>query len=202
MRRSLPRAFYLRESCVVAPELLGKVVVVGRCAARIVEVEAYGGADDPASHAHRGETPRTRPMFLPGGHLYVYFSYGMHWCANVVTGPLDRGQAVLLRALEPLEGIDEMRHRRPNARRDRDLANGPGKLTQALGIDRLEDGIDLVVGRRADLVADRPLGARVRIVDDGTAPPAEPAVGPRIGLSKARETPWRFFVADSAYLSR
>ena len=191
--RPLPRSFYLRDSAVVAPELLNKVIVVGACRARIVEVEAYGGEADPASHAYRGETVRTRPMFGPGGHLYVYFSYGMHWCANVVTGQVGIGQAALLRAVEPLAGIDEMRARRPAARRDRDLTNGPGKLTAALGIGRHDNG--------ADLAAAGHLG-RVRLIDDGTAPPTTPSNGPRIGLSKAVETPWRFWVTGNPFVSR
>ena len=199
--RSLPRSFYLRASWVVAPDLLGKVIVVGPCRARIVEVEAYGGVADPASHAYRGPTARTRPMFGLGGHLYVYFSYGMHWCTNVVTGPADIGQAVLLRALEPLAGEDDMRDRRPTASREVDLTNGPGKLSAALGIGRAHDGADLVPQRRRLAPGAEHVPA-VRIVDDGAASPTSVATGPRIGLSKARETPWRFWVPGNRFVSR
>jgi DNA-3-methyladenine glycosylase len=199
--RSLPRSFYLRDSWEVAPDLLGKVIVVGRCRGRIVEVEAYGGAADAASHAYRGPTARNRPMFAIGGHLYVYFSYGMHWCTNVVTGPIGDAQAVLLRALEPLSGVEDMRARRPAARRDVDLANGPGKLSAALAIGRAHDGTDLVAhGRRHPPTGEHVLA--VRIVDDGTARSTEVAVGPRIGLSKALETPWRFWVPGNRFVSR
>ena len=182
--RRLGRAFYERSSLVVAPELLNKVIVAGRCRGRIVEVEAYKGAEDPASHAYRGRTARNAVMFGPPGHLYVYFTYGMHHCANVVTGAAGVAEAVLLRAVEPLAGLDEMRARRPAARRDRDLANGPGKLCAAFGLDRGDDGVDLVRGP-------------VRIVDDGVAPPNTPASSPRIGITKAVDRPWRWYVGDS-----
>ena len=150
-------------------------------AGRIVEVEAYDESD-PASHTFRGPTPRNAAMFGPGGHLYVYFSYGMHHCANVVTGPVGHGSAVLLRAVTPLERIDLMRARRGNVR-DRDLGNGPGKLCQAFAIDASHYGADLTSKSSA-----------VTILDDGTPPPGEPRVGPRIGLTRAVDTPWRFRV--------
>jgi DNA-3-methyladenine glycosylase len=181
--RRLGRAFYQRSSLVVAPELLNKVLVAGPCRGRIVEVEAYKGAEDPASHAYRGRTARNAVMFGPAGHLYVYFTYGMHHCANVVTGVVGVAEAVLLRAVEPLAGLDEMRARRPAARRDRDLANGPGKLCAAFGLDGDDDGVDLVRGP-------------VRIVDDGVAPPDVPATSPRIGITKAVDLAWRWHVAD------
>jgi DNA-3-methyladenine glycosylase len=185
----LPRDFYRRPSTEVAPELLNKVVVVGPCAGRIVEVEAYAGPLDPASHAYRGPTARNATMFGPPGHLYVYFSYGMHFCANTVTGEPGEGQAVLLRALAPLRGLEEMRARRPAARRPVDLASGPGKLCQALGIDREDDGTDLVTGR-------------IRIVDDGEPPPPEPSITTRIGITRAAERPWRWFVRGDRNVSR
>jgi len=194
--RSLPAAFYARDSLTVAPELLHKLLVHddpvhGRIAARIVEVEAYRGADDPGSHGFRGPTPRTTTMFGPPGHLYVYFTYGMHWCANVVTGRAGEANAVLLRAGEPVSGVDVMRARRPRARRDRDLAAGPARLTQALGVTGADDGADL---RRGTL----------RVLDDGVAPPADVVWTTRIGLASGRgdDHPWRCVVADSPYLSR
>jgi DNA-3-methyladenine glycosylase len=185
----LPRDFYARDGREVAPELLNKVLVHGDRAVRIVEVEAYAGEEDPASHAFRGKTPRTRVMFGPPGHLYVYFTYGMHWCANAVCGPTGTASAVLLRAGAPLVGVDRMREARPAARRDRDLANGPAKLCQALGVDGSADGSDLVGG------------AGPVIVDDGLAPPTEPGVSTRVGISAGLDHPWRWFVPQDPYVS-
>jgi DNA-3-methyladenine glycosylase len=185
----LSRDFYARDGREVAPELLNKVLVHGDRAVRIVEVEAYAGEEDPASHAFRGETPRTRVMFGPPGHLYVYFTYGMHWCANAVCGPTGTASAVLLRAGAPLVGVDRMRESRPAARRDRDLANGPAKMCQALGVDGSADGSDLVGGTG-------PV-----IVDDGVAPPVEPGVSTRIGISAGLDHPWRWFVPEDPYVS-
>ena len=149
----------------VAPWLLHKVLSVGDRAGRIVEVEAYHGANDAASHAYRGLTPRTAIMFGPAGFLYVYFTYGMHWCANVVCGPDGEAAAVLIRALAPLSGLEAMRAARPKARRDLDLCNGPAKLCQALGITGADDGTDLLGRGRGG----------VRLLDDGTPPPRRPA---------------------------
>ena len=179
----LPRAFYERDSPVVAPELLHKVLVVGQCAGRIVEVEAYR-SDDPASHTFRGRTARNDTMWRAGGHLYVYFTYGMHFCANVVTSVEGDGQAVLLRAVVPLRGLETMRRRR-GARPDRILADGPGKLCQALGLDRGDDGTDLVED------------PAVTIVDDGTPPPTTPIITPRIGIRVATDVPWRWLAPPS-----
>lgn len=169
----------------VAPRLLNTVLCVGDRSGRIVEVEAYGGADDPASHAARGPTPRNRSMFGPPGTLYVYRSYGLHWCANLVTGPPGVASAVLVRALQPLEGLDAMRRARPRIRRDVDLANGPGKLCAALGITGEHDGVDV-------LDEDSP----VRWFHDGTPTPRRPSATRRIGISRAVERPWRFMVSD------
>jgi DNA-3-methyladenine glycosylase len=178
----LPRDWYRRDSRVVGPELLGKVLVHGARAGRIVEVEAYAGHEDPGSHAFRGPTPRNATMFGPPGHLYVYLSYGMHFCGNVVCDEDGVGTAVLLRALAPLTGVEEMWAARPRARVERDLCSGPGKLCQALGIDRTFDGADLVTGDRGVLVC-----------DDGTPPPSPVGVSTRIGLSAGVDAPWRWY---------
>jgi DNA-3-methyladenine glycosylase len=179
----------------VARELLNKVLVRSgdgpRLAARIVEAEAYRGADDPGSHAYRRKTPRNATMFGPPGHLYVYVSYGNHWCMNAVCGPGGQPHAVLLRAAAPVAGIERMRERRGAGRRDRELCAGPGRLGQAFGIDRGLDGTDLVRGP-------------VRIVDDGVAPPARPGVSRRVGLGvgKGEELMLRFFLPGDEHLSR
>lgn len=171
------------DAVLVAPSLLGKLLWSSRegsvTAGRIVEVEAYR-EDDPASHSFRGPTSRTQTMFGPPGHLYVYLSYGIHRCANVVTGTEGSGSAVLLRALVPVEGTATMRRRR-GSRADRQLANGPGKVCQALGIELDDDGVDVT----------RPDG-EIRLLDDGTPPPTRPLVGPRVGITKAVDRPWRF----------
>jgi len=184
----LERGFYARDPRVVGVELLNKVVVANGRSGRIVEVEAYLGTDDPAAHSFRGPTKRNATMWGEPGHLYVYFSYGMHWCCNPVCGD---GLAVLLRALAPLEGVEAMRADRPAARRDRDLTNGPARLTQALGITGVDDGADLVTGDRG-----------IVIVDDGTPPPASPVATPRIGITKAAAEPWRFYVPGDPHVSR
>ena len=193
--RTLGRSFYARSSLEVAPELLNKVLVRGDRAMRIVEVEAYAGSDDPASHAFRGPTERNATMFGPAGHLYVYFTYGMHWCANVVCGPPGVATAVLLRAGAPVRGLDQMRLARGAGRsvvrRDRDLGAGPARLAQALGIDRALDGADLVPAR-----------SEIRIVDDGVAPPTRPGRSPRIGIRLATDRPWRWYVPGDPNLSR
>jgi DNA-3-methyladenine glycosylase len=187
----LDRDFYRRDPREVAPELLGKVLVRGERAGRIVEVEAYCGAADPGSHAFRGMTRRNATMFGPPGRFYVYFTYGMHWCANAVCGDEGEGVAVLLRALAPLGGIEAMRSARPAARRDVDLCSGPAKLCQALGLDGAFDGADLVEGSHG-----------VSIVDDGTPPPVVPSVGTRIGLSAGADLPWRWWVPEDPNVSR
>ncbi len=190
--RRLPRRFFAIDSRELAPLLLNKVLVRGERAGRIVEVEAYAGEADPASHAFRGRTARNATMFGPPGHLYVYFTYGMHYCANVVCGPDGEASAVLLRGLTPLTGLDAMRAARgPAARVDRDLCNGPGKLCQALGLDRTFDGADVVTGDRG-----------VELLDDGTAPPAMPGLSGRVGISVATDVPWRFYVPGAVGLSR
>jgi len=169
----------------VAPALLGCWVVTdrpeGRVALRLTEVEAYSGAgEDPASHAHRGPTPRAAIMFGPPGRLYVYFSYGVHWCANVVVGPEGRGSAVLLRAGEVVGGGPVARSRRPAARAARDLARGPARLTQALAIGPDDRGADLLDPASPVRLHTGP-------------PPAAVSAGPRVGISVATDLPWRFW---------
>jgi DNA-3-methyladenine glycosylase len=190
-KRLVPRSFYARSPDVVARELLNKVLVGPNGSGRIVEVEAYDGERDPASHAFRGMTPRNAVMFGRPGHLYVYFTYGMHWCANAVCREEGDAAAVLLRALAPLDGLERMRAQRAKAIRDRDLCSGPAKLCQALGISGLHNGVDLT--RRA---------SSVQVVDDGTPPPDRPTVSPRIGLTVAVDEPWRWYVATDVNVSR
>lgn len=189
---ALPRSFYARDARQVAPALLNKILLRanGR-SGRIVETEAYRGEDDPASHSHRGLTPRNAMMFDEPGLLYVYFTYGMHWCANAVCGQAGVGEAVLLRALEPLQGLTQMQAARAKARSLRDLCSGPAKLCQALGIDGAMNGADLVLG-----------AAGVMIVDDGTPPPGQPGTSARVGITRATELPWRWFVPGNEHLSR
>lgn len=161
-----------------ARALLGRLLVSTidgvRVAVRLSETEAYGGADDAASHAFSGETPRNRTMFGPPGRLYVYRSYGVHWCANVVCGPAGRPGAVLLRGGVPVEGVEVMRARRGRADH---VADGPGRLCEALGITGAEDGLDLA-------------GGRVRL--EGRSAPGIIVASPRIGISRGVERPWRF----------
>jgi DNA-3-methyladenine glycosylase len=179
----------------VAPRLLNLVLVSGSTAGRVVEVEAYRAADDAASHAFRGRTRRNAAMYGPPGTLYVYLSYGVHACANVVCGPEGTAAAVLVRALEPVAGLEQMRKRRPAARSDDELCAGPGRLCAALAIGLELDGADLVEGDRG-----------VQLLDDGTTPPAAPLVGRRVGLGTRAgadaELPWRFGVPGSMSLSR
>ncbi len=175
----------------MAVDLLGKVLVAGARSGRIVETEAYLGDLDAAAHSYRRRSERNKTMFGPPGHLYVYFSYGMHWCCNPVCGEEDEPVAVLIRALAPISGLDEMRAERPAARRDLDLCNGPAKLCQALGIVGRHDGIDLSTGESG-----------ITIVDDGTLPPADPVVTTRVGITKAADEPWRWYVAGDPHVSR
>ena len=186
---ALPRRFYRRDPRLVAPELLNKVLVCGRRAGRIVEVEAYVGAEDPGSHAFRGRTARNATMFGPPGRLYVYLSYGVHWCCNAVCGEEGEGVAVLLRALAPVTGLDEMRAAR-GAVRDRDLCRGPGRLGQALGLTKAHDGADLVTADRGPYIA-----------DDGTRPPSAPVNTRRVGLTAGADRPWRWYVAGDPNVS-
>jgi DNA-3-methyladenine glycosylase len=196
-RAKLPRDFYLQDTVTVARALLGCVlwrrIDEHLLAARIVETEAYLGANDAASHARRGlRSPRNESMYLEGGHTYVYFTYGMHWCMNVVTQEADIAEAVLLRGAEPVRGIEHMRERRPKAKRDFDLMNGPGKICSALGIDKSLDGESLR-GERL-YITERDVE-----VDDGDI-----AVSPRIGVEGAvgaSHWPLRFFLRGNRYVS-
>jgi DNA-3-methyladenine glycosylase len=179
-----------RSALTVAPEMLGwrlsHTTDEGTVTVELTEVEAYEGLDDPASHAYRGRTPRNGVMFGPAGHLYCYFSYGMHWCANLVCGPEGVASAVLLRAGRVVEGVDLARERR-GAIADRDLARGPARLTKALGLGRPEDG--------ADLLGDGPV--RLRPVRSERSV----SQGPRVGVSRAAARPWRFWLAGDRTVS-
>lgn len=191
----LPAVFLERPSVEVAPELLGRVLVhdsaQGVVAVRLTEVEAYAGPGDPGSHARNGRTPRTGVMFGPAGHLYVYFSYGMHWCVNLVCEKDGTAAAVLLRAGQVVEGLALARSRRSAARVDRDLARGPARLAAALGLDRSADG--------------RALGGEVRLLTGEPVPRSRVRTGPRVGVSgpggDGVRYPWRFWVDDDPTVS-
>ncbi len=186
----LDRSFYSRYTPDVARELLGSVLVrvidgmVLR--SRVVEVEAYRGADDPASHAYRGLTKRTAVMFGEPGHAYVYFTYGFHYCLNLTTETEGEPGAVLIRAVEPLEGVEEMKRRR-GVEEITNLTNGPGKLTKAMGIDLRLNGEDLVESEELFLLSGRRNG--------------KVAVSTRIGVSSGRERLWRYYVEDNPFVS-
>jgi DNA-3-methyladenine glycosylase len=189
----LPRAFYDRDTAVVARELLGAVLECrtrdGLASGRIVETEAYVGEHDLACHAAAGRTARTEPLYGPPGIAYVYFIYGMYWCVNAVTRSEGSPSAVLIRAIEPLSGTDLMRRRRPHARRDVDLTNGPGKLCCALGITGAQN--------------QRPLDAPPLVVRRGQAiPDHQVTLTPRIGITRCADWPLRWIVSDNPFVSR
>jgi DNA-3-methyladenine glycosylase len=182
---ALGRGFFARSVHEVAPELVGATLLVDGVGGRIVELEAYDPGD-PASHGYRGPTARNRAMFGPPGHAYVYRSYGVHWCLNLVCGPEGSAEAVLVRALEPVAGLERMRVRR-GLDAERLLCAGPGRLCQALGVTGDHDGLPL----------DRPpfeLRAAAEAVEVGT--------GQRVGITRAAELPWRYGLAGSPFLSR
>jgi DNA-3-methyladenine glycosylase len=196
--KKLPRSFYLGDTVAIARALLGCVVwrrldEGELLAARIVETEAYLGANDLASHARRGlRSARNESMYLEGGHAYVYFTYGMHWCMNVVTQEADLAEAVLLRAAEPVRGIETMRVRRPKAKKDHELMNGPGKICMALDIDKRFDGASL----RGDQLWLAPRDIEV--------PEEDIAVSPRIGIDNSGDAaawPLRFFIRGNRNVS-
>lgn len=176
----------------VAPQLLGAHLTVQGVTVRLTEVEAYAGQEDPGSHAHRGPTPRTRVMFGPPGHLYCYLSYGVHTCANVVTGPPGTASAVLLRAGEVVRGVDAARRRRPAAT-DRELARGPGRLCRSLGLGLEANGTDLCRGATTTLT--------LPAAEEAAALRARVRWGPRVGLSQAADRPWRCWLAGEETVS-
>ncbi len=211
----LPRGFFDRPATQVAPDLLGCVLwtasPAGLVAARLVEVEAYGGLPDPASHAFRGRTARNAVMFGPPGYLYVYFTYGMHFCANLVCAPEEHPSAVLLRAGQVVAGTDLAASRRDHEGNDRarsngrpasaasqtrSLARGPARLCQALGIDRTADGAD-------PCTPGGPVGISPAVAFGQPAPvaPAQIMTGPRVGVSQAADRPWRYWIAGDRHVS-
>lgn len=185
----LPRRFYERDATTVAKDLLGKVLVHGATAGMIVEVEAYLGTDDLAAHSAAGLTPRTRVIFGPPGHAYVYFIYGMYNCLNFVAEPAGTPGCVLIRAVQPLAGLEEMYRRRPAARQPEQLGSGPGKLVLALGIHREHNGADLT---RGPLTVHR----------YAAAPAFDVVTTPRIGITKCADWPLRFYIKNSPYVSK
>ena len=189
---TLPRHFYARETVQVAKDLLGEylVRVKGRTlmVGRIVEVEAYRGSDDPASHAFRGITPRNAPMFGEPGHAYIYFTYGNHYCLNLTTRESGTPGAVLLRAIEPIVGISSMRRRRPNVP-DIALTNGPGKLTKALGIDKSLNEVDLTE-------------PGLLFIASASKEDFEIAWSARVGISEGKDRMWRFFIVGNRFVSK
>ena len=186
--RILPREFYERPTVEVARDLLGKVVVHARAAGIIVETEAYLGGDDLASHSARGITDRTRVIFGPPGHAYVYFIYGMYECLNIVAEPEGKPGCVLIRALEPLAGLSLMQQRRPAAKSLESLASGPGKLTLALGITRAHNGADLTRGALVVRAAAEPRRVEIEVT-------------PRIGIRQCADWPLRFLIKGNRFVS-
>jgi DNA-3-methyladenine glycosylase len=185
----LKREFYRSGAVDVARALLGKVLVHGATAGTIVETEAYLGGDDLAAHSARGITPRTQVIFGPPGHAYVYLIYGIYECLNLVCEPEGQPGCVLIRALEPAAGVALMRERRAAATRDEDLANGPGKLTLAMGITRAQNGADVTRGGLVVRAPERPV-------------PVDVQVTKRIGISQCADLPLRFLVRGNRFVSR
>jgi DNA-3-methyladenine glycosylase len=191
MRRKLKREFYDRPTLKVAKELLGKYLVVQKdghlISGRIVETEAYIGFKDPASHAYRGMTTRNQVMFGNPGYAYVYLTYGMHHCLNLVTEKKGYPAAVLIRALEPIEGIEIMKRRRVR-QKPKDLTSGPGKLCQAMGVDRRLNGADLC--------------AQIIFVEDRGEAIKRITASSRIGVDEKEAKKWRFYIEDNEFVSR
>ncbi|MDX3573983.1 DNA-3-methyladenine glycosylase [Streptomyces sp. ID05-47C] len=195
-RTPLPRTFFERPVLDVAPELLGRLVVRttpdGPITLRLTEVEAYDGPNDPGSHAFRGRTARNSVMFGPAGHVYVYFTYGMWHCMNLVCGPEGEASGVLLRAGEVIEGAEQARKRRLSARNDKELAKGPARLATALDVDRALDGTDACAAGDTS----------IRILTGTPVPADQVRNGPRTGVSgDGGVHPWRYWVADDPTVS-
>jgi len=198
LKHILPREFYIRPLITVAKELLGKVLVKNEggtyLAGRIVEVEAYDGETDQAAHSYRGETKRNKVMYNEGGYFYVYFTYGAHYCCNIVTGKKGKGTAVLIRAVEPLSGIEIMINNRFNRKLKSEneiinLTSGPGKICKAFGFIKEHSGLDLT--KNLVYLIDQKKLARNKI-----------GISKRIGITKSVELPWRFFEIGNPFLSR
>ncbi|MBA4407562.1 DNA-3-methyladenine glycosylase [bacterium] len=196
--QKLPQKFYTRNLHIVARELLGKIFVriIGHnyLSGKIVEVEAYDGSIDESSHSYSGKTKRNEVMFKGGGFLYVYFTYGMHFCANIVTGKKNDGQAILIRAIEPITGIDLMAKNRYNKKRISskefiNLTNGPAKLCQSFGIDRMQNGIELS-------------GDDIFILSAPKLNLSEITTTTRIGIKKSVDLPWRYYIRNNPFISR
>ena len=194
----LSKSFYKRDLLTVAKELLGKVLIKKNpknlLAANIVEVEAYNGEIDKAAHTYSGRTERNKVMFNEGGFLYVYLSYGVHHCCNIVTGFEEKGTAVLIRAVEPLKGLDMMIKNRFSRKLKNDmeiinLTSGPGKVCKALGINKDHSGIDLT-------------GDKIFLLDQPKVKASEIGISKRIGITKSTNYPWRFYIKENQYLSR
>jgi DNA-3-methyladenine glycosylase len=196
--KKLERQFYTRELLTVAKELLGKILVKNDGKAilsgKIVEVEAYDGSIDEAAHTYNGITKRNEIMFGIGGFLYIYFTYGAHFCSNVVTGKVGEGTAVLIRAVEPLSGINKMIYNRfgrkfINEKEKFNLTSGPGKICEALSITKEHYGIDLT-------------GDKIFLLDQPKIKNGQIGISKRIGIKKSAELPWRFYIKDNPYISR
>ncbi len=198
-QKKLTRSFYTRNVLTVAKELLGKIFVKVEngnkiLSGYIVEVEAYKGKVDQAAHSYKGKTKRNEVMFEEGGHLYVYFTYGVHFCANVVTGKKNEGDAVLIRAIEPVEGLNLMAERRfgkteLNEKEKINLTNGPAKICQAFNLGRKENGEDLT-------------GGKIYLLDRPKIPTKEIIKTKRIGIKKSTGLLWRFYIKNNSYISK
>jgi DNA-3-methyladenine glycosylase len=198
LKKKLPKNFYIRDVLTVAKELLGKVLVYQdgnkKLSGKIVEVEAYRGSVDQAAHSFNGKTKRNEVMFEEGGLLYVYFTYGVHFCCNVVTGKPGKGDAVLLRALEPVSGIEEMATNRFNKKKINEkelinLTNGPGKICQAFNFNRAHNRTDLT-------------GKQIYILDNEKIMSRSIAASTRIGIKKSVDLPWRFYIKNNPFVSK
>lgn len=196
--KKLQKEFYFQDPVELAPKLLGKILVrklnKHYLTGKIVEVEAYRGEDDQAAHTYNGKTKRNEVMFLEGGYLYVYFTYGMHFCANIVCGKKDQGAAVLIRAVEPIDEIDIMRQNRFGDKIITDnqllsLTNGPAKLCKALGIAKAENGLDLT-------------SDTIFLTEGEKVATKNIHVTTRIGIKKSVNLPWRFYISDNPYVSK